>query len=184
MTTQERKTKSKSRLSTRLAWILLALAAVWIFTILTEERLVPVGQAAPGWRLKVAGGAAEMLDLDSLRGKVVVLDFRSLGCPPCMAEARDLESVWRKMGERGVVVVGVAAWGESADDVREFKERKNLTYPMLLGTAKMVSAYKVSSLPTLYVIDKDGKVAASHQGYWHQEGITEAVAEVLSRGQR
>ena len=108
--------RKKKTLSTRLAWIFLVLAGIWVFMILTKDNLIPVGQQAPDWRLEVADKPDERLDLKALRGKVVVLDFWSLGCPPCIKEARDLETVWRQMEEQDVAVVSVAACSLGTDN--------------------------------------------------------------------
>jgi peroxiredoxin len=181
MTTRETQATVKTKLTRRLGLIFLVLAAVWLYAILTAEHLLPQGQAAPDWKLEVAGHPNKTLGLEELRGKAVVLDFWSLGCPPCLEEARVLETIHRQMENRGVTVVGVAAWGESPSDVQDFKKERNLTYPMLLGTKEMVDAYKVASLPTLYIIDKEGKIAASHQGFWSRDAIARAVTKVLAQ---
>ena len=96
-----------------------------------------------------------------------------------MEEAGELEAVHRDMRDRGVAVVGVSAWGESDEEVVAFKKKKGLSYTLVLGTSKMVLDYKVSALPTLYIIGKDGKIAASHSGFWSRNDIAEAVSKVL-----
>ena len=81
------KSSKKSKLSTRLGFILLVFIAIWLFTVLTTDPLLPVGTEAPSWRLQLAGRNGETLDQAQLKGEVVVLDFWSWGCPTCIEEA-------------------------------------------------------------------------------------------------
>jgi cytochrome c biogenesis protein CcmG/thiol:disulfide interchange protein DsbE len=152
--------------------------------VLTETRLVPVGTPAPEWSLANATDPTEKLSLGDYQGKVVVLDFWSVGCPPCIRELNELESIYRQFQSRGVEVVGVAAWGESSEDVRDLNKARDVSYPLVLGTSSVVNAYRATSLPTLYIIDEKGRIAASHQGFWPREGIADTLSKVLDKPRR
>ena len=78
-------------------------------------------------------------------------------------------------------VRGGAAWGESMADIRAFKKGRNIDYPLLLGNSETVDAYKAGSLPTLYIIDQKGMIAASHQGFWTRDEIAEVVTGLLKK---
>ena len=54
---------------------------------------------------------AARLTLDELRGKAVFLNFWASWCPPCRAEARDLEAAWQKVKDKNMVFIGVALAG-------------------------------------------------------------------------
>jgi cytochrome c biogenesis protein CcmG, thiol:disulfide interchange protein DsbE len=169
----------RKKLQYRLGLVFLGLCTLWIITMLTETDLLAAGTPAPKWSLVRAGENREQLALADLEGKVVVLDFWSIGCPPCVREIEELEAIHGRFGSRGVAVVGVASWGESLADLREFTKGRPVAYPLVLGDAAVVNAYKATSLPTLYIIDQNGVIAVSHRGFWPRDRIAEAVLELL-----
>lgn len=152
---------------------------LWGGSMLLRAPLLPEGMPAPPWSLTLVSNTAEKLSLEDLRGKIVVIDFWSISCPPCVRSLPGLETVSRQMKELGVVVLGIEAWGESAERIREFAKQKNVTYPLLMGTDSVVLAYKATTLPTLYILDRQGRVAESHRGYISREDLERAVANVL-----
>ncbi len=176
------KISGASKWGVRLGGIVVLLIALWFYTIVTRPTLLPVGTPAPAFTLRLAGRGGETLDLSRLRGKVVVLDFWSWGCPPCIEESKELEFIHRNMESRGVAVVGVSAWGETDDDVLAFKEKKRLSYHLAAGDQKMVESYEARTLPTLYLIDASGRIALSHVGFMSREQIEKAVLKVLRQG--
>jgi peroxiredoxin len=174
------KPATKRNLSFRLGIIALGLCVIWFITSLSgESNLLKVGTPAPEWTLGEPNARTRTLSLSQLKGKVVVFDFWSLNCPPCMQMVAELDAVSRKFSDKEVAIVGVSAWGESKHDVFRLKRGRSLDYHLLVGTGDVVRAYKVDSLPTLYIIDKKGEIARTHQGFWSRTAIAEAVAEVL-----
>lgn len=158
-----------------------ALIAAWIGITLVGGRLLPEGSVAPAFSLPRVGGGT--LSLEELKGKVVVLDFWSIGCPPCLEALPEVASVWRRMEPRGAVVVGVNAGGESAADAAAFAKERGIDWPLVIdGDGAVSRAYRVTSLPALYVIGKDGTVAASRSGGWSADGLRAAVEKALRAG--
>jgi peroxiredoxin len=168
------------------AFALVAFAAVIValFALqLTGGGTLPEGAAAPGFSLPGAGAVGERVDLGRFRGKVVVLDFWSTTCPPCLAEMNELETLRRRMGARGVEIVGVCAGGEPVDEVARFVGGRGVSYPIGVDVdGKAVAAYRVRSLPTLYVVDAAGRIRAGHVGFWPEGEIAAAVASALAEG--
>ncbi|HUT78067.1 MAG TPA: TlpA disulfide reductase family protein [Polyangia bacterium] len=161
--------------------VIAAVIAAWIGFTLIGGRLLPEGSAAPEFSLPRPDGT--MLSLAELRGKVVVLDFWSVTCPPCLEELPTLASLWRRMESRGVVVVGIAAGGESRQDVARFAKERGIDYPLAVdGSGSISAAYRISALPTIYVISREGTVAASHVGAWSGRDLVAAVESALRSG--
>ncbi len=156
----------------------IALIAYFAYS-LVGGTLLPDGTPAPAWKLPMADGSGGSMEMKDLEGRVVVLDFWSTTCPPCMKQMKDLEVIHRRMKERGVEVVGVACGGESVERIEKFKKQKNVGYPMVVDEGEATLAYRVLSLPTIYVIGKDGKVAASHRGYWDATSLAKAINRAL-----
>jgi peroxiredoxin len=174
--TEKAPTKKKFRFS--FSMLFLALLAVWLVSVYFNNSLLPTGSAAPAWELKTAEQISGTLSLKQLKGKTVVLDFWGTGCPPCMQEMAELEAVWQDFKGQGTVVVGVASWGESRSQAFQMKQRKQVTYPFVVGTPEMIAAYKVDSLPTLYIINPDGKIVRSHLGFWDRKSLREAILDL------
>jgi thiol-disulfide isomerase/thioredoxin len=100
--------------------------------------------------------AAEPVTIESLRGKVVLLDFWGTWCGPCVKKLPAVEAIHKKYAERGLVVIGVHS-EQGADSVGEFLEKEPLSFPIAVDTGKTAKSYGVNSWPTYFLIDKSGK---------------------------
>jgi len=114
-----------------------------------------VGEAAPQWTLDNQG---RPLSLASLRGKVVILDFWATWCGPCRASMPALQHLYDVYRSRGLEILG-ATWNDSGDP-DSFAKKLGISYPHVKGDA-IAEAYGVnkSGIPTMFVIDRDGRVA-------------------------
>ena len=177
----EKTSEKKKKLQYRLGLVFLGLCVFWLITTLTETDLLAVGTEAPKWSLVRAGENRAKLALGDLKGKVVVLDFWSISCPPCVREVTELQAISQRFGERDVAVVGVAAWGETMAELREFKKQRKLGYRLLVGEDRTVAAYKATTLPTLYIIDQDGVIVTAHQGFMPRGDIVEVIQQLLDK---
>ena len=179
MESARKKDNRKGSFVFRVGVVVLVVFIIWGGSILLRAPLLPEGKLAPLWSLTLVSNPEKQLSLEDLRGKIVVIDFWSISCPPCVRSLPGLEAVSRQMKGLGVVVVGIEAWGESAERIREFAKQKNVTYPLLMGTDSVILTYKATTLPTLYILDRQGRVAESHRGYISQEGLEKTIAGVL-----
>jgi cytochrome c biogenesis protein CcmG/thiol:disulfide interchange protein DsbE len=101
------------------------------------------------------------LELASLRGKVVVLNFWASWCVPCKQEAPALERVWREYRSQGVVVLGVDS-EDFSGDARSFMRKYGITYPVVReGGRDLYGPYGVTGVPETRVIDRRGKYAGT-----------------------
>jgi peroxiredoxin len=102
----------------------------------------------------MAGGR---LTLESLKGKVVVLDFWATWCGPCLVEIPDYAELWRKNHGRGVEIVGVACESD-AQDVLDMIREYQMPYRLALSDGHIQDAYGAEGLPTTFVIDGKGTI--------------------------
>lgn len=115
--------------------------------------------------------------LSELRGKVVVLDFWATWCGPCRAEAPIMNALYQRHKTEGVVVVGVNTDDEDGNAGRYAKEH-GLTFPIAYDADRSAArAYNVSSLPTLVVISKTGKVVAFRSGVTTDSELEELIKQ-------
>jgi cytochrome c biogenesis protein CcmG/thiol:disulfide interchange protein DsbE len=104
------------------------------------------------------------LQLESLRGKAVVLNVWASWCLPCKDEAPYLEQVWRANRDRDVVVLGLDAKDFRAD-ARRFADRFGLTFPLVYdGPGDAIGRYGVTGFPETFVIDREGRVVRAFAG--------------------
>jgi len=100
--------------------------------------------------------APEEISLESLRGKVVMLDFWGTWCGPCVKKLPDVEAIHKKYADRGLVVIGVHS-EQGAESVATFLEKEPLSFPIAVDVGKTAKSYGVNSWPTYFLIDKAGK---------------------------
>jgi TonB family protein len=121
-----------------------------------------VGKDAIAFALEDLDG--NRVDLQSLKGKVALLDFWASWCGPCVAELPHIEKLHRDLKDRGLVVLGVN--NEDAEIARAFVKRKGYTFTTLVDEGREVTMkYGVSGIPQVFIIDRDGKVKWHALGY-------------------
>jgi 5-hydroxyisourate hydrolase-like protein (transthyretin family)/thiol-disulfide isomerase/thioredoxin len=144
-----------------------------------------LGKPAPP--LKPSGWVNTTADyLSHLRGKPVLIDFWSVGCGPCVASLPGVARAAEQLAPRGGVVVGLHDSGITAKELEKFAREHRLTYPLAIDTAdeqqpsagKTFRAYGVEGIPTVAVLDREGKLV--FLGYSLEEGVARMGALVAS----
>jgi cytochrome c biogenesis protein CcmG/thiol:disulfide interchange protein DsbE len=122
-----------------------------------------VGKPAAAFALQTFDG--QTVSLDSLRGKVLVVNFWASWCyPACYEEAPVLERSWRAYRDRGVVVLGVDIQ-DKVEAGEKFIRDLGLTFPNALDTTGKVSVdFGVYGVPETFFVDRQGRVRAKHVG--------------------
>lgn len=141
----------------------------------TAPELLKVGGDAPDWELQTPAG--DKVSLKSLRGKVVVLDFWATWCGPCKRAMPGVQKLHEEFKGKPVAVIGMNCWERGGDPAAYMKE-KGYTYMLLLKADEVAEAYKVSGIPTFYVIGPDGKIAFADTG---MPGDESALAEIIKK---
>jgi len=104
------------------------------------------------------------LDLGTLRGRVVVLNFWSSWCIPCREEAPALEAAWQRYRGQGVVVVGVNVQDLTPAALRFLHETRT-TYPTVRDKDNTVyRAYGLTGVPETFFVDRSGRIVRKFPG--------------------
>ena len=140
------------------------LLALLVWRLTHQQHAPKVGAAAPGFTLSMLSGGGS-IDLASLRGKPVVLNFWASWCDPCKSEAKVLEQAWQRYRGEGVQFVGVD-FHDVAGDARRFVSAHGLTFPMVQdGSGDVTSGrYGVSQVPETYVVGRTGRIVVHIAG--------------------
>lgn len=140
-------------------------AAVIVAALLTSLASAegPTPAPAPAFSLPARGGTS--VTLESLKGKVVMLNFWASWCGPCRKEMPLLEEMHKKYGKQGFALLGVNVDAESGDAEKLLKTIQ-VSFPILFDKESKVSQlYNVNAMPSSVFIDRKGNLRALHRGY-------------------
>ncbi len=122
---------------------------------------IKVDQMAP--EISLPGVKDKAVNLSSLKGKVVLIDFWASWCGPCRAAMPGVVKLYQKYKNKGFEVFGVSIDSKKADWIKAIANDK-ITYTQVNDTAGWYSpvavAYGVDAIPNTFLLDKTGKVVA------------------------
>ena len=136
-----------------------------------------VGASAPGWSESTAAGRT--LSMRSLRGDPVYLNFFATWCPPCNAEAPEINALQKKYAKQGLRVVGIDEL-ESASAARAFIAKYRLVYPVVVDGGTLQGEYDVNGLPVHVFIKRNGTIAAIVAGEMTRTEIAAHLRVILT----
>lgn len=170
-----RKTRARHGIATRLPLLL-------VTTLLSA--MAAVAQAADPADLQMHSLDGRPFSLDSLKGRVVVLDFWASWCVPCHASVPYFDSLQKNYGPKGLSVVGLTL-EEDTGAIEAFVDSEPVTYPIVRDpTGRAGEAFAVVAMPTTFLIDPAGHTVARFEGSDQQvhAKLEAAVRTLLSGG--
>ena len=139
-----------------------------------------VGKPAPEFNLPDLDG--NKIELSSMKGRVLILDFWATWCPPCKEEVPHLVRLQSKYRDQGLQIVGLSLDQGGAGDVKPFADEYGVNYTMLIANDETAKAYGgVSMIPTTFVVDRNGVVVKRFIGYTAPEAFEEAILPLLGQ---
>jgi cytochrome c biogenesis protein CcmG/thiol:disulfide interchange protein DsbE len=133
---------------------------------------------APGFSLKDADG--KIVQLSDFRGKVVLLNFWATWCDPCRLEIPWFVEFERQHKAKGFAVVGVSMDDDGWTAVKPFIAETGINYRVLLGDDKVAESYGgIDALPTSFIIDREGRIAAVHIGLVSKSRYEDDLQQLL-----
>jgi thiol-disulfide isomerase/thioredoxin len=128
-------------------------------------RFVRDPDLAPEFKLKTLNG--KELSLAGSHGKVVLLNFWATWCGPCRAEIPSLIQLQKRYADR-LQIIGLDVDDEDENDVRQVVSSEGINYPVALASAEVRMAYGgITALPTVFVINADGRAVQKHVGLFN-----------------
>ncbi len=160
---------------------LLAANVVWIARNCSSLRSVGPGSAAPAFDLPTIGG--DRVRLKDLRGRVVLIDFWSVTCSPCWKGLKHLKTVQRRFEGKPVTVLSihVHAGPRARRRARDAAAQLGLRFPVLLDTVNISDKYTVRVLPTIVLINAQGKVHKVWRGVTPTETMVGEIESLLNK---
>jgi len=125
---------------------------------------------------------ADTLRMAELRGRVVLLDFWSYRCGPCLSTLPALEA-WRKEFP-ALVIIGVhspqGVQERDPENVRRAAARHGISWPVVTDNGMITwTAYRAQLWPTFYLVDRRGVVRAIHRGSIGLGGLRDDIERLL-----
>jgi cytochrome c biogenesis protein CcmG/thiol:disulfide interchange protein DsbE len=162
------------------ALIITPLLALFAYGFMRDARYIRsplIAKPAAPFTITLFDGTR--LSLADLKGKAVFLNFWASWCPPCRAEAKDLEAAWRRVKDQNVVYIGVALQ-DSDENARAFLKEFDITYPNGRDeSGKIAVDYGVWGIPESFFIDAEGRITYQHTGGIHAGLVETKLAEAL-----
>jgi thiol-disulfide isomerase/thioredoxin len=126
--------------------------------------------------------AGKPVDLTTLRGKTVVINFWSTWCPPCVEEMPMFSEVQTTYKDKNVVFVGIAA--DQADNVKAFLQKTPVNYPIAVGGQQ---AFELSqalgnrhdAVPFTLMINAKEGITSRHFGVYTRKDLEADIAKAL-----
>jgi len=133
--------------------------------------LVPDFPTVPSFSIPLLDGGR--FESASARGKVVLLDFWASWCAPCLRELPHLQTLWESRHARGLEAIAVNA-EEPRDLALRTAKQLGLTLPVGLYPPEMDAHFAVRTLPTVVLLDREGRLRARWDGY--DAGLEKSIA--------
>jgi peroxiredoxin len=142
---------------------------------------VESGSGAPGepdFRLATLDGTH--LGPRDFHGRVVLFDFWATWCAPCHVQADILKAIYDEFRAHDVEFVAVSV-GEAESTVRSFVSRRPFPYPVLIDPRdEVASGLGIFVLPTIMILDAEGRVAYLQEGISSARRLRESLSEALA----
>src|SRR4030043_1134390 len=139
------------------------------------------GSLAPDFTLNDLCG--KKVTLSQFRGKVVILNFWSIWCGPCLAEMPSLNKLYLEFKDRGLVVIAVAE-DPAEKPVKSYVKEKGIAFLILIDKDKKVYfKYSLFGIPVTFLIDKKGVITERFFGerVWCSPEMRGKISKLLQK---
>jgi thiol-disulfide isomerase/thioredoxin len=141
------------------------------------DPMVLLGRPAPQFSGKLLDD--QEFSLDGLKGKVVLLDFWSMGCGPCLAAIPRIQGLATRYADKPVAVIGVSQDKDYKAELTKFLERKKITIRQYMDDGSVSEKYSVNAIPCMVLIDKKVNVPEVKVGL--DKGEDEELAKDIDK---
>jgi len=148
----------------------------------TTVKPVEARKIASDFDLRDASGKS--VKLSHFRGKVVLLNFWATWCGGCQVEIPEFIEFQRKYRNSCFEVIGVSTDKDGWKVVKPFAEEKKINYTVVLGDDEICKVYAVEAMPVTLLIDREGRIAASHEGVLNKEAGEDEIKMLIQENSK
>ncbi len=142
--------------------------------------LKPIKEREAAPELGLEDSVGKQSNLRDYRGKVVILDFWATWCHGCKEEIPWFAEFERKYTDEGLSVIGVSLDDEGWKVVKPFIKSASVPYRIVLGNNATAKAYAIGSMPDTFLIDGQGRIAATYVGMVDRDALEKNIQTLLS----
>lgn len=133
--------------------------------------------------IKFTSLQGEEIDLAAMKDKIVLVDFWATWCGPCIAELPHMKETYEKYHEKGFEIIGISLDQISdKEKLQDFIKKKEMPWPQHFeeekNTNRFAIKYGITSIPSTFLIGKDGKIIATNlRGPALEEAVAKHIGE-------
>lgn len=158
-----------------------SILALIVLASVASAEPIKTRSPAPAFTVKTLRG--KTVRLSDFKGKVVLLDFGAVDCPPCRLEMPILEGWHKKYKSKGLVLLCLLEMNPKSVEARKMVKERGLTFPVAIDTNDIIGKrYGIEAHPTTILIDRSGKIVKAETGYLKgdEKAIETAFLPLLS----
>ena len=171
----------QSRLVRNLLWGAATVALLWVvYGYRTGIRILPAESAQLATGLTLVDASGDPVQLEAMAGRIVVVNLWASWCGYCRMEIPSLREIHDELGHQGVVVLGVNVEEGGSEELEARVRDMGIGYPVARPSAPLSGAFAGSrALPHTWIVDRQGRVRASHSGFASGRSLKKAVGKLL-----
>jgi thiol-disulfide isomerase/thioredoxin len=133
---------------------------------------------APDFSLPAVDGS--IVKMSDYSGKVILVDFWATWCPPCQEMIPVLSRLHKAYSDKGLVILGISLDKDGLGVLGTFVHENMIPYKVVMGDNRISNAFGgVSSIPTLYMVDREGRLVRKLTGFHSYGQLEEQVKRYL-----
>ncbi len=146
----------------------------------SSQESQPPLTAAPDFTMM--DDAGKMVKLSDFFGKPIVVNFWASWCGPCRHEMPEFDKAYMEQGDEVtfLIINMTDGYQETVDNAKDFIRKQGYHFPVYYDTAQDAArVYGVTSLPTTYFINAEGKLVAKAMGAISKETLQQGISMIL-----
>ncbi len=123
----------------------------------------------------------KMVSLSDFKDEVILVNFWATWCPPCRAEMPSLQKLYDSYGDK---ITMLLVSNEDQNVINQYLTENNYNLPIYIQRSSYTSSFQVGSIPTTFVIAKDGRIVSSKKGAanWNSEKFKRELDQLIMEG--
>jgi peroxiredoxin len=174
---------TSARLLIHASVLIFALAGILVAADQVRVRAIlqPANERKPAPEFALKDSSDNTVSLKDYRGRVILLDFWATWCEGCKEEIPWFSEFQRKYGSNGFTVVGVSMDDDGWKVVKPFIGKAEVPYCIVLGDDATARKYKIENMPDAFLIDRQGRIAATYVGLVDKDNVETNIQAVLAQ---
>jgi len=118
------------------------------------------------------------IDFNEYKGKVILVNYWATWCPPCVAEMPSIQKLYNDYGDKIVFLI-IAS--DTPEKVKPYLLKNKYSFPVYYEKSNALAEFQTSSIPTTYIISKEGEIVVSETGAknWNSKATRKIIDELL-----